>query len=891
MASRSRSKGTVRGTKGAGARAPPPRARKGKVAPEPRAEPAPTRIDLSRTKLRVLAEHPHATAAFLLALPVLAYLWPVLLGGETLSPVSALFGQIPWAAYQPKDIGTYVNPLLSDVAVGHYPWNVYARQLIHEGTFPAWDPHVFAGTPFFSNPQTVLLSPFSLPIWVLPLNYGIGVSAATKLWAAAFGTYLLVRELRLGFLAGLLAAVAFGFCSYNITWLTHESVPGVAVMLPWTLWLVERLLRRGGLGVAIGLALATAIAIVGGHPGTQVHLLAATGLYGALRAATLPDLTGEVRARRLALAGGAVALGVLLVAVIFMPELRSSHGTLGTQARLGGTGTEPGTQMPFTTIRTTLFPDWWGRPSSYEGTNLPHGPVIGNVTFETNFNERTFYAGVVALLLAAVALVSPGAWRRKAPFAVLGVLALAIPLDAPGLHWLVEHLPVFELIQNQRMHFVFELAVAVLAAFGLQALLDRPRGEARRFAVVGGAVVLGVAMAVAAHATGADVSHVVSHFVHGRDFGEDDHVLALTSVAWYLLFAVGLGVAVLVARRWPQRTGAFAAALVLLAAGDMLHFVHGYQPMAPASKLIPRRTPAIAYLQRHSQGTRFVGLGGALVNDTAAMYGLNDVRGYDPPQPTLRFYRLWQEASPGQREWQSFSIEGMTPTAMQVMSVLGARYVIADPRTKQPSRRNPALRAVQQVYRGRDAAVFMNTRAVLRAMVAPAVDVTSGEVATRARLTDSRFDPRRAVVVERDQPGVGALAGGGGGAGAATVPVRGNAAVTHETNASVTVSASLSRRGLVVLNDNFTDGWSVEVDGHAAPALLVNDVMRGVIVGAGRHTVVWSYSVPGLAVGAVLSLVSFLALLGGAGVLVVRRRRGGAAVGASESNPADPGAV
>src|SRR3569832_3004627 len=113
MASRSRTNAAARGTKTAGARAPP--ARRPRARDE---EPAstPVRFDLSRTPLRGFAAHPHASAALLCALVVLAYLWPVLLGGDTLSPVSALYGQIPWFVDQPHDIGNYVNPLLSDVA-------------------------------------------------------------------------------------------------------------------------------------------------------------------------------------------------------------------------------------------------------------------------------------------------------------------------------------------------------------------------------------------------------------------------------------------------------------------------------------------------------------------------------------------------------------------------------------------------------------------------------------------------------------------------------------------------------------------------------------------------------------------------------------------------------
>src|SRR6185436_7683347 len=130
---------------------------------------------------------------------------------------------------------------------------------------PAWNPHALTGVPLISNPQTGLFSLFSLPLWVLPLGWALGLAAALKLWAAAMGTYLLVRELRLGFLAGLLAGVAFAFSAMNVTWLAQEIVPAVLVLLPWMLWLVERLLNgRGGSGTAVALAVATAVALGGG---------------------------------------------------------------------------------------------------------------------------------------------------------------------------------------------------------------------------------------------------------------------------------------------------------------------------------------------------------------------------------------------------------------------------------------------------------------------------------------------------------------------------------------------------------------------------------------------------------------------------------------------------
>jgi len=833
----------------------------------------------SSAPVRYLVAHPSLSAALLFGLFVLVYLWPALVQGELLSPTSFLYGTTPFLPFIPDDVGTYLNALLSDVSTADYPWRHLVRQMLHEGTFPSWNPFIFSGIPLWSNPQTGLFSLFSLPLWILPLNYGIGLGAALKLWAAAFGSYLLVRELRLGFLPALLAGLCFSFSAINIVWLTHETLPAVAALLPWMLWLIERIYRGGRLGPLLGLAAATAIGLGGGHPGMQVHLIAAAGMYALLRAAFLPRETelGE-RLRPLGFAIGGLVLGSMLMGAMLLPEALSSQGTVGTAARSHGRGTLPGTKMPLTTIRTVLFPDWWGRPSGFESKG-PITELAQGLRIPVNYNERTFYAGAVGLLFALVGIVGGGRWRRKGPFLALGALGLAIPLHLPGLFQLVTHLPLFNQVQNQRLHFVWAMAMSVLAAFGLQALLEQPAGDRRRrLGIVVGALLLGVVALIGAGPGGRAIGDTVRHFATGRD-AVSDAVVALTSVVWYLLFAVGVAVAILAARRWPERRTWIAAGVVLLAAADMLHFAVGYQPMAPASKSIPPRSDAIRFLQQHRDDGRIVGLAETARNDWMLVYGLRDIRGYDPPQPSKRYLRLWRVAEPEQIAWVSFRMESLTPAALQVASVLGARYIVADPGSElvdangaEPGGSLPGLRVA---YDGIDARVFANARAAPRALVAPHVRVVAGEAAARAAVVEEGFDPRREAVVERGAEGtgaMGALGGLGAGSGSGSVASSsGRVSVSDGSNASIGIRAELSRPGLVVLNDAWAPGWSVQVDGRDAKPVRVNDVMRGVAVSAGTHQVEWRYRVPGLRAGALVSLLGLL-LCAGVAVAMLRRR-------------------
>ena len=214
---------------------------------------------------------------------------------------------------------------------------------------------------------------------------------------------------------------------------------------------------------------------------------------------------------------------------------------------------------------------------------MAEGVAVG-----VNYNERTLYAGGVGLLLALVGLVAGGGsgrWRRKGPFVALAFLGLAIPLHFPGLYQLVTNLPAFELVQNQRLHFVWAMGMAVLAAFGLQAVMERPAGDRRRLAVGVAAVGLGVMAVVwvGQGATGSDLRHVWVHFWSGRDFQSvvGDHADERRLVAGCSRWPCGLRL--LAARRWPGRVAWIAAAVVVLAALDMLHFANRFQPMAPKS--------------------------------------------------------------------------------------------------------------------------------------------------------------------------------------------------------------------------------------------------------------------------------------------------------------------
>jgi hypothetical protein len=468
------------------------------------------------------------------------------------------------------------------------------------------------------------------------------------------------------------------------------------------------------------------------------------------------------------------------------------------------------------------------------------------------YRERTFYAGAAALVLAFVALLSAGRWRRKAPFAALGVLGLAIAARAPPLYELVISLPGFDRIQNSRIYLWFTLATAVLAAFGLQKVLDARGRLGRAWIAPAAGLLAGAATAVVLASGGVDWSAVADAVLHRPATGAHD-ALALASVAWWLMPVAALAALLWFARSARHRQAA-AIAIVALVAFDLLHFASGYQPMGPPDKVIPPRTPAVAFLEQHRREGRIAGIQ-VLNADWTSLYSLYDVRGSDEPAPLLRYHQLLLLVDPLRQ--YSNGINAVSAQGPRVLGLLGVRYVLLTPKTRGSSR------DLRVVYRGRDAKIYANRFAAPRAFVASRTRVAASEEEELAAVAEDTFDPRYAAVVRADEVDTASLPGASSG----------SATVVREGNSSVQLQATLAQPGIVVLTDAWAPGWSVEVDGRAAQPLQANVVLRGVAVPAGTHRITWRYRVPGLRAGAALSGLGLLVVLGWVVVLVRLRSR------------------
>ena len=315
------------------------------------------------------------------------------------------------------------------------------------------------------------------------------------------------------------------------------------------------------------------------------------------------------------------------------------------------------------------------------------------------------------------------------------------------------------------------------------------------------------------------------------------------------------------------RADVFVALIVVLVAGDLLRANMGFNPAIRTSTAEPPITGAIRYLQSQ-RPNRFIGVSTSfsqpLPADLAMHYGLYDARGYDFPVQS-RFDALWRRSvAPGVGAFtQPEEFASATPAALRALDLLSVSDLLVGPvQAALVPLHGPGLRVV---YRGKDGVVYGNSQALPRVFVVDRQHSVGSAGAALAAVTAPGFDRRGVAITESPIAGLPQATSG--------APARGSARLVSYKAQRVVIHVTAAQRSLVVLTDNYYPGWKATVDGHSAKIERVDYLLRGVVVGPGRHTIVYSYQPASWTIGWIVSLVTALALLAALVSALVARQR------------------
>jgi len=745
------------------------------------------------------------------------WFWP-LLKGDQLGQSYELNRIAPWAGVAQTQSLPVRFPFF-DSAIAFQPWADVARDQLGDGHLPLWNPYEWGGTTLAGNMQSALLFPLTWLILAFPFAYGWGALAVAKVLLAGLGAYALAREVRTGRDGALVAGTVYMLSGPMMMWV-QWPLGSVFAMFPWLLLATTRLVRKTTPGSVAGVALALALTVLAGHPESAIIATSAAAIYMA----TLVVFEREARPwpRTAALWAGGLVLGAAIAGLVVIPFLQALGPSVTRSAR------------------TSLIPT--RAPSVWSVLQFAMPGLFGDA--EPDFYGWPFgYFGLPALVLASVALVRFRAEPVARALAATVAVVLLVVYRVPPLSWFVEHVPPWSTsyLGEQRTYFVLALAGAVGAGAAFSSLARRPlpfRGVAA--IVAAGALLIAAAFLLADHWNVLKAPASVKH-----------HSVWLTAL---LL----LGAALLMAA-----IGRLGSRLALvLAIGLCAASVAGFQDLnviLSPDRAHPAKPPAVAALQARPQPFRIGvirrGRELTLLANTAALYGLEDIEGYDFP-----LSKRWSDFQTtvlrfGGSQFPELRSARHPPTGAGLagLRMMNVRYYLAAPGATRPAA------GFETVYRGRDAVVFRDRHALPRAYLVPRTVPASDDQALAA-LAAGRLDPRRLALVP---PRARAPAAGGGRLRPARVE---RLAPDH-----VRVQLPPGGAGWLVLASAYSPDWKAEVDGAEVEPRPTDFAAMGVPVAASARTVDFRLDRGGYWLGAAISLAALLVtgLLAASG----RRRR------------------
>ena len=396
-----------------------------------------------------------------------AVMAPALAHGSSLGPFD-IVGRVGLSR-QPGV--TVHNPQTADLITEMIPWTALTWTQVHHGHLPLWNPYSALGMPLAFNWQSAAFSVPSLLGYLAPLRLAYTVQVLTTLVIAGTGVFVLGRVMRLGVPACVMAGTVYELSGPFFGWLGWP----VASVMAWAGWLFAATIliargRRRARAVAL-FAVALALAVYAGQPDAFVLLAVGLTVFMAallvLRASWLGGSGPIVRpAVDLLLA---VVAGTALGAPLMLPGLQLTAGAI----RTGRNGTPA---LPVHDITAAMF-------QGFDGLPVAGSHWFGHLFGDTSYLESTTYVGVIAVVLAVLAV----ALRHRDP-EVLAMGAVAVVMGAllffPPVVGVLDMVPYG--IRWHRGAIVLALALAVLAGVGTDVLIRSHRERAVRRWAAGG---------------------------------------------------------------------------------------------------------------------------------------------------------------------------------------------------------------------------------------------------------------------------------------------------------------------------------------------------------------------------------------------------------------------
>lgn len=768
--------------------------------------------------------------------------------GKIPFPGDLLIGSYsPWFDYYKMPVQ---NPLISDVFSQLILWKHLSIDSFKLGQWPLWNPYSFMGTPFLATYQSATLYPLNLLLF-LPKYFGWGIFIFSQTLFALVNMFLLMGLFVKSRLARLIGAVIFGFGGLMTTWVEQGiSVHGI-IWLPLSLYLIEKFAVEFKLRYLMFLIGSFALTILAGHAQMTIYSFIILFAYTFIR--TFNRNLKVFFSRFLF-----IAVSLVLAVLFCAPQLLSSLSLFQESIRITETYTQEFNfgLLPFKDILKFFIADFFGNP------------VTRNYWGFLNYFETSGFIGTLTLPLIIYAYLFLKKTKRNIFFLVLLPLTLIFAFDNPVSNFIYQtNIPLLTSSYASRILFISTLSFSILSAFSLNQMLQDHEKQNIFLKLVfwSWAAILGIII-------GTFISQFMiwdilnleareqylKYYLNDREYALTNFSVALKNsipplflISSFLLLFLALG-------KFKSKFGIknsttlICIGLFVLTTLDLGRYFLKFNPFVSPSLIFPN-VPALDFLQKQS-GLFRVGREHAeiLPPNTWIAYNLQSYEGYDPVY--LNQYGKFMHFLNGgdiRTGNSSRYAEIASNYSSPFLDAANTRFFVAILRDKNGYIPGDLLNfrvkdtPYNLIFKDKSAAILENPNALSRAYFAPSIITLPESKIMDLVMTDKSFDPRKIITLSKDL-GINSVTG------------KGSTKVVYYSPNLVKINTENFADEVLVLADQFEDGWKAKVDNKETVISPANLIFRAIKVPAGKHEITFWYWPKSFDIGLKISLLASL---------------------------------
>ncbi len=744
----------------------------------------------------------------------------------------------PWFDYYKFPVQ---NPLISDVFSLLFIWKQLAIEQLKSMHWPLWNPYSFTGTPLLANYQSAVLYPLNF-LLLLPNYFGWGLFIFSQTLIAALGMYLLLSLWLPSKLARLTGSLIFALGGLMTTWVEFgTAVHGIAY-LPISLFLIERYSSTHRVRYPLLLTLTLTLTITAGNPQISIYSFAIVSLFAIIR---------------LSYKAFPILLAIILSVALSAPQLFPTFELVQKSIRAteSYTGQSNFGLLPIKDFLKFFVADFFGNP------------VTRNYFGFLNYFETSGFVGTLTLPLILFAIRFLKKTRITYFFFLLLISSVILSFDNPLSSFIYSfQIPFLTQSYASRILFVTTFAISILSAFALNQIKLKPEKQDNflKCVIWSWAIFIGVLLgAWQVHRIIKNIfllpntAFYSNIYLRDSEYQLSNFVVAIrNSIIPVILISSFLLIYIIVikinfAPIKKYRFSIICIALFIILTLDLSRYFLKFNPFISEEFIFPQ-TPALDFLQKQPGYFR-VGRehGEVLPPNTWAAYKLQSIEGYD----VLHF-----------REFGKFinHINGanllsagtsryaeLTNYKSPFIDISNVKYFIAVGRDRggyiPGSFIDYKLEEAnyKRVFQDKSAVILENPNALNRVYFALSFRVGSQSQIENIIATDPKFDPRKKVAISSDL-------------NIKTVTGSGSAEIISYTPSQVKIRTETYSDEILILADQYDDGWKARIDGKDSKISPANLVFRAVKVPVGKHEVVFTYWPKSFDIGLKMSLVTTL---------------------------------